>query len=149
MKLEKIFMDKLSRRNNLSHVELMRAINNLPDRLGDAYHSIEMIDVIDHIARRYKLNSEERWELAGLVYDVILGLLSPIEIKHELKRRIEFNEEQLGFVQGELDAFIFNHIRADLNAFYGLEKESEANKDRPGSSSNQNKINDPYREPVE
>jgi len=55
MKLEKIFMDKLSRRNNLSHVELMRAINNLPDRLGDAYHSIEMIDVIDHIARRYKL----------------------------------------------------------------------------------------------
>lgn len=141
-------MDKLSRRNNLSYIELMRTINNLPDRLGDAYHSIEMIDVIDHIARRYKLNSEERWELAGLVYDVILGLLSPIEIKHELKRRIGLDGEQLGFVQGELDAFIFNHLRADLNAFYGLEKEPEANKDQ-SESSDPNQINDPYREPVE
>ncbi len=124
----------------------MKAIDRLPPALGDAYHSIEMVDVIGNIARRYKLNHEEEWELSGIVYDVILGLLPPPAIEAEIKNRVRLEPEEAGFVLGELDAFIFNHIRSELNKFYGLEKESKEEKAEGPSSRD---IADPYREFIE
>lgn len=138
-------MDKLSRRSKLSYSELMQAIDRLPPALDDAYHSLEMVEVIGNVARRYKLNKEEYWELSGLVYDVVLGLLPPPSIQDELKTRIKLADEDIGFVSGELDAFIFNHIRSDLNKFYGLSHEEESPKNKKSSSAD----NDPYREPIE
>lgn len=139
-------MDKLSRRSNLSHIELMKAIDRLPPDLGDAYHSIEMVDVIRNIARRYKLNHEEEWELLGIVYDVILGLLPPPAVETEIKNRVRLEPEEAGFVLGELDAFIFNHIRPALNKVYGLEK---ASKEAEAKNLPDQNIADPYRESIE
>jgi len=107
-------MEKLSRRSKLTQPELLKAIDALPVALGNAYHSFETLDVINSIARHYKFNEEETWELSGLVYDTILGFLPPEEAKTELEKRLKLDRDRAGFVQGEIDAFIFNHIRPEL-----------------------------------
>ncbi len=138
-------MEKLSRRSKLSNLEFLRMAEKLPPALSEAYHSIEMIEVIENIARRYKFNKDEEWELFGVVYDTILGLLPPSEAERALSKRLNLDEDKTQFIKGELDAFVLNKIRPDLNKLYGLNKEDsgEINTD------SKEKGPDLYREPIE
>jgi len=138
-------MEKLSRRSKLSNLEFLRMAEKLPPALNEAYHSIEMIEVIENIARRYKFNKDEEWELFGVVYDTILGLLPPSEIERALAKRLNLDEDKTKFIKGELDAFVLNKIRPELDKLYGLAKEDSDEKD----SDSEPKRSDPYREPIE
>lgn len=138
-------MEKLSRRSKLTNLEFLRMAEKLPPALNEAYHSIEMIEVIENIARRYKFNEDEEWELFGVIYDTILGLLPPPEIERALAERLNLDEDKTQFIKGELDAFILNKIRSELNKLYGLAKEDSEKKE----ISPKPKGPDPYREPIE
>jgi hypothetical protein len=138
-------MEKLSRRSKLSNLEFLRMAEKLPPTLSEAYHSIEMIEVIENIARRYKFNKDEEWELFGVVYDTILGLLPPSEIERALGKRLNLDEDKTKFIKGELDAFVLNEIRPELDKLYGLTKEDSEEK----KSDSEPKRSDPYREPSE
>ncbi len=144
-------MEKLSRRSKLTHPELLKAIDSLPAALGSAYHSFEILDVMNSIARRYKFNEEETWELYGLVYDTILGFLPPAETKTELEKRLKLDRDRAGFVQGEIDAFIFNHIRPELQKRYGGDQSEpeEASDEKPSKTYSDLGQDDPYREEIE
>lgn len=148
-------MEKLSRRSQLPQIELLKLISKLPPAIQDAYLSVEMIDVLENIANRYKFNEEEAQELSGIIYDILLGFLPFVNINNELNRRLNLDGDKLNFVRGELDAFILNRIHNDLNKHYGNKTDKDASlKDSdqtspsdPDAYSDQ-KIPDPYREPI-
>jgi hypothetical protein len=142
-------MEKLSRRSKLEHRELLKAIRKLGPGLYDFYHSLEMIQTVQNISRRYKFNEDEEWELFGLVYDVILGMLPLEEVRKELQKRIKLDEDKIGFVAGELDAFIFNHIRPELRKLYGQAPEEEIEESPTPDDQEKKYEADPYREPIE
>lgn len=149
-------MEKSSRRSQLTRKELLQVIDQLPVDLSDAYHSPEIFDVTKNIARRYKFNEDESWELYGLIYDVILGFLPPDDISSELAERLALPKDRAGFIEGEINAFIFNHIREELDRLYGgqkdqkkSKKEEKEEKEAPPKTYQDQGQDDPYREPLE
>ncbi len=151
-------MEKLSQRSKLTQIELIKMIDKLPQEMRDSYYDFELIEVIENIAKRYKFNEDETDELFGVIYDILLGLLPSEEINHELHRRIGLEGDKAGFVRGELDAFILNHVRGKLNELREGKKEfSETGSEsgegsarkEPSSVNEAEKESDPYREPIE
>jgi hypothetical protein len=150
-------MEKLSQRSKLPQDELLSLIKKLPRKLDEAYHSFEMIDVLEGIAHRYKFNEDELLELSGIVYDVLLGFLKIKDIDRELAHRINLEGDKLAFVRGELDAFILNRLHNDINQAYGpkednataKEKNSDEDKALPSSGYSNRGAPDPYLEPIE
>ena len=146
-------MEKLSRRSKLTRKEFWRAIDSSPVPLSDAYYSTEVFDVMNSIGRRYKFNEDELWELYGLVYDVILGFLPPKETKTELEKRLKLDRDRAGFIQGEIDAFIFNHIRPELDKRYGGANDQKTESIQVDEALKKTYTDlgqdDPYRETIE
>lgn len=91
--------------------------DKLPKELRAALFSAENADYIAKISARYKL-TEKTSELAGIVGNVILGLLSPDVLPKTLEKELAVSQEQAEKISQEIIRLILYPIKDKLAEFY-------------------------------
>lgn len=131
--------------------ELWDIYEKLPEELQEAIFSADTAKYIKRACERANVNQNS--EVARFTGQVLMGLLTPQELKKTLREDLELSKKQVRSVYREINRFIFMPVRETLSALYGTEikptkkprevKEAESSKEEKSSSE------DKYREPIE
>lgn len=130
--------------------QIWELYRKLPAELQDALFSVENAEKICDICERYHIG-EKTYQVATLVGDVLLGILSPEEFPHTLKEELKLEEKVVKQVVQEINRFIFFPVKESLATLYKIEITPPA---KPGVIPGKEKPAGPkkpdiYREPIE
>lgn len=127
----------------LSKNELWAIYETLPESLKDTIFSEDTAEAIWDIAKINEIN--EVAKLSKLVSQVLIGLLPPQFIKDALKESLNLKEEKAKKIAIELEHYIFNQVKEELDELY------EEITDKKNAQDQQKKITDSdrYREQIE
>lgn len=149
--------------------EKWKLYNKLPDELKHAVFSAENADYIGSICERSGI-SELSPDIASHVGLVLLGLLPPEYFQQAIQHDVGLDEKVALSVTQEMDRFVFEPVRQQLNELYGKEtpredtpvpevpeepirkqttSEGAPRKAPPQRTSSEGSSGDPYREPIE
>lgn len=146
-----------------SQEELRKLFEGLPDNLKDAVLSEATANAISDICQRYGIEGEKVPRLAGLVGNVLMGILSPKELPETLKGELVIDRETAQKISQEINRFILYPVKESLVEFYKVElapggrlvesgvKEKVISKKTPSPLSPKEKKSsrgDIYREPI-
>jgi hypothetical protein len=129
----------------LSKDELWAIYETLPNDLKDAIFSEDTADAIWNICKLYDV--EKVPETAKLVGKVLMGLLPPESFITALQDELELSSDTAKKVGMEIEHFIFNLVKDDLDLLY--KKEGAATPKEEKKEPEPPKKEDTYREPVE
>lgn len=129
----------------LSQDELWAIYNTLPDALKDAIFSEDTADAIWNICKLYDVDKTS--EIAKLVGQVLMGLLPPELFEETLRDELNLSADIAKKVGMEIEHFIFNPVKDDLDGLY--EEESKSKEKPTKKEPEKPKKEDVYREPVE
>jgi len=131
-----------------------KLFEKIPEDLKEAIFSVEVANDIYNICEKNEI--EEVSKMAKIVGNVMLGLLSPDNLKETLEKELNLKSEKAQKITQEIDRFIFYPIKESLNNLYGLKTKVNTLSDESAVESKiislkGRKISrkDTYREPVE
>ena len=135
----------------LSRDELWIIYETLPDSLKEAIFSEDTADAIMNICRLYDI--KEISKVAKIVGNILSGLLPPDMLNTALVARLEINQSTAKKATMEIEHFILNPLKKDLDKLYKEDKkEKKGDKEKRNNPQNKNietETKDTYREPIE
>ena len=129
----------------ISQDKLWAIYETLPDNLKEAIFSEDTADAIANICKLHDV--EKTSDVAKLVGNVLMGLLPPEIFIETLQDELGLNEDIAKKVGMEIEHFIFNSVKDDLDALY---EEGGETKEKPAEKETEEPAKpDTYREPTE
>ena len=119
----------------------------LPEDLKEALFSIDTQEAIINICKLCDV--EDDAEVAGIVGDVLIGLLSPEEFKEEVKKKLNLDENKASKLNAYIQHYIFNPVADDLRELYHPEEKEIKEAEVEEKPEEKPKVRDIYREPIE
>lgn len=102
--------------NQYTKDQFWKLYEKLPEELKEAISSVETADNIWNICERYGIN--EVSEVAKLVGNVLLGVLTPEDFQETLERELKLEKSVAKKVAQEINRFIFYPVRTELEKLY-------------------------------
>ncbi len=125
----------------LSQKELQEIYKTLSDNLKDAISSEDTADAIWNICKLHDV--EKTSDVAKIVGQVLMGLLSPDMLIQTLQNELGLSEDIAKKVGMEIEHFIFNPVKDELDALYEKDEEELTEKE-----AEEPKKPDTYRESI-
>jgi len=97
--------------------QTLKLFEQLPRELRAAIFSEDTADYISQIAERYKITDKTK-DLAILVGNMLLGLLSPEDLPKELEQELKIPEEKINIISQEVNRLILYPVKDKLADFY-------------------------------
>jgi len=131
----------------LSQDKLWAIYKTLSNNLKDAIFSEDTADAIWNICKLHDVDKTS--DVAKIVGRVLMGLLPPKMLTETLKDELALNEDIAKKVGMEIEHFIFNAVKNELDALYeeneNIKQETTETKKEPARQEK----SDTYREPLE
>jgi len=128
----------------LSKEELRKIYEGLSRDLKDAISSEDTADAIWNICKLHDV--EKTSDVAKIVGQILMGLLPPDILIQTLQNEMGLSEDIAKKVGMEIEHFIFNSVKNELDALY----EKGENKEEPTEKeAEESEKPDTYREPIE
>lgn len=108
--------------------ELWKLFDILPAQLKDAILSEDTAEKIRKICERHKIEEEDMSEMAGMIGNVLMGLLSPENFFVALQIELGIEKEKAQSIFQEVNSFVFFPVKVFLMEFYPEIKSSLSNK---------------------
>ena len=129
----------------------------LPEELKEAILSEETAEKISTICEKYKIEGEKKSEIAKLVGNSLMGLLSPDKLQNSLEQEINIESLTAEKVSLEINRFILYPLKNALSSLYETELapsgeiiKSKIDKSKMIKEEAENTSEkDIYREPIE
>lgn len=103
---------------NYSQQELLDLFDALPGDLKRAVVSENTANVNNNLAEKYSLNKRSLGLLAGMVGNILMGLLSPLELFNSIQNELGLNAEDSTMLINDLMAQIFYPLKDKILPFY-------------------------------
>lgn len=145
-----------------SREQLWKLFDKLPSDLRDAVLSEDTANTIRDICQRHKVKDKNVPTLAGMVGNILMGLLSPEEFPEALEEELKIDPERAKKISQEVNRFILFPVRDSLVEFYREirfapggrlikpeVKEERAPRKVPTPEKKRPPKEDIYREPIE
>lgn len=129
----------------ISQDEFWAIYDTLPSNLKNAIFSEDTADAIWNICKLYDM--EKASGLAKIVGRVLMGFLPPEMLTAVLQDKLELSEDIAKKMGMEIEHFIFNPVKNELDAFYRKGKTPPLREE--GQNPPQQDEGDIYREQVE
>jgi len=124
--------------------QLWDLYNKLPEELKSAIFSEKTAASIWNICVKNKIEEDKISNVAQLVGQVFLGLISPKELQSVLEKEVSLSKEKAKKVSTEINRFIFSSVKRSLSELYDMEYPAESKEEEKKPPKK-----DIYREPVE
>jgi len=146
---DKIKELKINIMEELSRDELWAIYNTLPATLKDAIFSEDTADAIFNICKLYEIDKNS--EVAKIIGRILMGLLPPEFLRDTLQEEIGLKEDIAKKTTMELEHFILNPVKKELDALY---EEIEGKEEKPVGDTKEQPTEEPkkedsYREPIQ
>jgi len=93
----------------------------LPEELKEAIFSEETAEKISTICEKYKIEGERKSEIAKLVGNSLMGLLSPDKLQNSLEQEINIESLIAEKISLEINRFILYPLKEVLGSLYETE----------------------------
>ena len=130
----------------ISQDKLWAIYKTLPDNLKDAIFSEDTADAIWNICKLHDVDKTSG--VAKIVGQVLMGLLPPKMLTETLQDKLALNEDIAKKIGMEIEHFVFNAVKNELDALYEGENEN-TKQERIEEKLEQQKKSDTYRESLE
>lgn len=97
---------------------LRQKIKNLPQKVRDAYFSVDVDDVIEKIGQEHNLHIDKIGELAAETGRVMLGTTHPSEYVTNLKDTLDVDSEKARAIAEDVNERVFKSIREELKSIH-------------------------------
>lgn len=98
--------------------ELWELFNVLPKELKQTIFSENTSNLVREIAAKYELEEEQIPELAGLIGNVLMGLLAPNELPQNITENVKIEKEKSEAITKDFIEKLFYPLKDYLGAFY-------------------------------
>ena len=131
----------------ISQDKLWAIYETLPDNLKDIIFSEDTADAIWNICKLHDIDKPS--SIAKIVGRVLMGLLPPKMLIETLQDELTLNEDISKKVGMEIEHFIFNSVKNELDVLYEEGENTKKGKTEIEKESASQKKSDTYRESVE
>ena len=101
-----------------SQKETQKLLDSLPLELKDVLFSPDTAETIGQICERNNVSEENITRVAGLVGNILTGLLPPKELSSALRESFDINQETAEKISHEVNRFVLYPVKNILTKFY-------------------------------
>lgn len=96
--------------------QLKEKFDQLPPQMQEAISSPEMLDAVKSIAQKHNLMIDQTGELVDQIVLIMLGLARSANFVSDASRRLSISEEQAKAIATDINAEIFDTLKAAMRA---------------------------------
>jgi len=105
-------------------------LRKLPEDLKEAIASVDDLDIILGIEKKYRLHFDQTGELSNEILLLTVGLTPPQEFIKNIQRRLNIPEETAREIGLEVNEKIFRPVRDSLKKIHRVDEEKEKAKEK-------------------
>ncbi len=99
---------------NYTEEQILERYRSLPEDIKDAIDSVELLDLVESVGKKFKLHVDQQGELSNEIGLLLFGITKPEVFLEEIIKRVNLTPEVAGEIAKELNTKIFFPIRASL-----------------------------------
>ena len=94
--------------------QLREIYKNLPEEIKDALDSVELLDLIEEIGKKFHLHIDQQGKISNEIGLMLFGITRPENFIDKLIKAVELTPEVAGEITKELNTKIFFPIRKSI-----------------------------------